>query len=308
MRMAIPVIPVTRKLTAIAFLFLMLMKTALAQGLPQTDLWLASINSDSSGLVIGEPEKINISVGYNNQPHFSVDGVFVYYTREMPGEDGVAQTDIAAFNLETRATTMVAQTALSEYSPTPVPGRNALSVIQVEPDERQRLWAINISNGEMDLLLPDVEPVGYHAWYTDHKVAMFILGESFTLHTSELGVNGSVEIADNIGRTIRKHPETSEILFVDKNSVPWQIAAFSPAENRVRSIMPLFPAGEDFTVDNNGNYWTGNGSRLYRRSGDDKRWELMADFSAIGIRNISRLAVDSTHSKIVITSDHVESK
>lgn len=71
--------------------------------------------------------------------------------------------------------------------------------------------------------------------------------------------------------------------------------------------MPLFPAGEDFTIDNHGNYWTGNGSRLYRRSPGDAKWELMADFSAMGISNISRLAISPADNRIALVSDHLSS-
>ena len=199
---------------------------------------------------------------------------------------------------------MVAGTAESEYSPTPIPGRNELSVIQVEPDQKQRLWSINIDNGEMKLLLPDAEPVGYHAWFNDHEVAMFILGESFTLHTASTGKSGSTEIADNIGRTIRKHPVSDEIVFVDKNSEPWQIAAYNPASKTTRSVMPLFPNGEDFTIDGNGNYWTGNDSKLYRRAPGDQRWELVADYSAKGVGSITRLAINPAGTKITFVGNH----
>ena len=158
-----------------------------AQSLPATDLWLARIVHD----LPSEPVRINETSGYNNQPHFSADGSVVYYTREMPAEQGSAQTDIAAYDTGTRATTMVIQTPESEYSPTPIPGRNALSVVRVEPDQKQRLWAIDLADGQMELLLPDADPVGYHSWISRQEVAMFILGDSFDLYTARLGVAGS---------------------------------------------------------------------------------------------------------------------
>jgi len=290
-------------LWTVAALLSLCTQPVIAQILPQTDIWLASISNGVPGAAV----KINPTTGYNNQPHFSTDGSVIYYTREMPGRDGVAQTDIAAFSIETMTTRMVAETAESEYSPTPVPGRNALSVIQVESDQKQRLWAINVTNGEMELLLPDVEPVGYHDWFTENEVAMFILGESFTLHTASLGTDGSQRVAENIGRTIRKHPHSGEIMFVDKNTRPWQIAAYMPATNSTRPVMPLFPAGEDFTVDGEGHYWTGNGSKLYRRARADMRWKLMADYSTQGVGSISRLAINPANNKLAFTGEHIPS-
>ena len=271
-----------------------------AQELPGTDIWLAKI---TNGLPT-EPVKINTGNSYNNQPHFSKDGSVIYYTREMTGGEA-AQTDIAAFNIKTSITTMVNNTSESEYSPTPISGRNALSVIQVEADQKQRLWAIDVATGKMDLLLADVELVGYHAWINKSEVAMFILGDSFTLQTARLDAKGSKLIADNIGRSIRKHPQTGEILFVDKNREPWQIAAFDSKTTQVRGVMPLFPASEDFTIDASGNYWSGNGSKLYKRSPGDSRWELMADLKTFGINHISRLAINLKNKQIALVSDHV---
>ena len=272
---------------------------AFAQGLPATDLWLAKIDN----AIPGDPVKISQGDGYNNQPHFSEDGSVIYYTREMPVEGADSQTDIAAFDTNTSITTMVNSTAESEYSPTPIPGRNALSVIQADLNQKQFLFAIDIASGNMELLLPDVEPVGYHAWFNDQEVAMFILGDSFTLQTASLNSSGTAVVADNIGRSIRKHPETGEILFVDKNSEPWQVAAFNPETGTKRIIMPLFPAGEDFTIDATGTYWTGNGAKLYQRSPVDNRWELVADYSNSGIRQISRLAIHLKSGQIAVVSD-----
>jgi hypothetical protein len=221
--------------------------------------------------------------------------------------DSIAQTDIAAFDIGKGTTTKVTNTRESEYSPTPMPGRNALSVIQVEEDQRQRLWAIDIDSGEMELLFPDVEPVGYHDWFSDKDVAMFILGDSFDLYTARLGTEGSRLIASNIGRTIRRHPRSGEVLFVDKNQAPWQIAAIDTANGNLRTVMPLFPDSEDFTVDSNGSYWTGNGSKLYRRSPGDRGWKLMTDFRDFGVDNISRLATHLDSGQISFVSERIAS-
>lgn len=275
--------------------------TTIAQGFPATDLWLADIVDG----VPGQPARISQGEGYNNQPHFSGDGTVVYYTREMHGDDGFVQTDIAAYDIASATTRMVNQTVESEFSPTPMPGHNALSVIQMDLDQKQYLYAIDITSGDMEILFPDIEPVGYHAWIDAEQVAMFILGDSFTLQTAKLGAPGATVVADNIGRSIRRHPQTGEVLFVDKNAEPWRIAAYDPKTETTRIVMPLFPGNEDFTIDANGMYWTGNGSRLYRRSPDAQRWELMADYRDAGVGRISRLATDPQYRRIALVGDRL---
>ena len=184
----------------LAMLAIIFTGNAFGQALPATDIWLADLENS----VPGNAVKISTGDGYNNQPHFSEDGSIIYYTREQEGGEAGPQTDIAAFHTETGVTTWVNQTDESEYSPTPIPNRAALSVIQVEPDEKQRLWAIDVTSGKMELLLPHVEPVGYHAWFNDKEVAMFILGDSFSLQTASLDNDTISLIANNIGRSIRK--------------------------------------------------------------------------------------------------------
>ena len=288
-------LPMTLTLMGMAF-----SGSTFAQGLPATDLWLTKIENG----IPGDPVKISQRNGYNNQPHFSDDGSVIYYTREVPGDAG-AQTDIAAYDTNTSKTRMVNSTPESEYSPTPIPGRNAVSVIRADLNQKQYLYAINIASGNMELLLPDVEPVGYHVWVNEREVAMFILGDSFTLQTARLGTPGTTQIADNIGRSLRKHPESDEILFVDKNSEPWKIAAFNPETAATRVVMPLFPGNEDFTIDADGTYWTGNGSKLYRRTPTRQGWELMADYSETGIARISRLAINLQSGQIALVSDRL---
>lgn len=284
---------------ALALIGMAFSGSTIAQGLPATDLWLAKIENG----VPGGPVKISQRSGYNNQPHFSDDGSVIYYTREVPGDAG-AQTDIAAYETNTSKTRMVNSTPESEYSPTPIPGRNAVSVIRADLNQKQYLYAINIASGNMELLLPDVEPVGYHVWVNEREVAMFILGDSFTLQTARLGTPGTTQIADNIGRSLRKHPESDEILFVDKNSEPWKIAAFNPETAATRMVMPLFPGNEDFTIDADGTYWTGNGSKLYQRSPSDTRWQLVADYSNAGVGKITRLAINlQTGQMALVSSD-----
>jgi len=267
----------------------------LSQGLPPTGLWLAEL---VDGLP-GPPVLVSRHGGYNNQPMFSPDGRVVYFTAERaPG-----QTDIAEFAIGTGRLDWVNESPESEYSPTPIPGEDALSVIRVElPDQRQRLWRIPLSGAPARLLLPNVEPVGYHGWIDDRTVAVFILGDRFDLHVARIGNEPSTAVAGNIGRTIRSHPDSDAILFVDKNPEPWSIAALDPGSGKRSSVIPLFPGVEDFDVDREGRFWMGSGSKLYRSGPGNRAWKLAIDLRAWGITAITRLAVSPSMAHIAIVS------
>ncbi len=268
---------------------------ASAQDLPQTQVWLSKIEHE----VPSDPQLISAIDRYNNQPMFSPDGSFVYFTAEQA--DG--QTDIARYEIEKELLSLLNNSPESEYSPTPIPGRNAVSVIRVEPPEQiQRLWSISLAGDDSELLMPNVEPVGYHSWINGSTVAVFILGDSFSLHSATIGDQPSELLADNIGRTIRKHPESGWILFVDKNSEPWSIASIGIDGTRQYEVMRLFPDVEDFEVDQKGRYWMGSGSKLYRSNESITGWDLMADFQTFAINNITRLASSPDGSYLAIVA------
>jgi len=255
----------------------------LAQGMPTHQVWLLPLVND----VPGAPKLISQAVRYNNQPHFSADSRVVYFTAEQEDE----QTDVWSYDIASERRSAISHSPESEFSPTPMPGLNAVSVIRVEADQRQRLWSINTDDGEATLLMPDVEPVGYHAWISEDTAALFILGDVMTLHRSKRGKGPSVPMAENIGRTLRRHPATGEALYVDKNLEPWWISAMDFSSRDSTRVMPLFPGVEDFEVDSAGRFWTGSGSKIYRSHSQNSQWGLLMDLKEYGLDNISRLAV-----------------
>jgi hypothetical protein len=263
-----------------------------AQDLPQTRLWLVSLENGETGT----PELISTNPGYNNQPRFSPNGSTIWYTGEQDGH-----TQIRYHRLDDGSGGLVAKTGFSEYSPTPIPDQNALSVVRVEADEKQRLWRIDLESKEFSLLFPDLEPVGYFAWMDDNSIAAFILGETFDLYTAHTGNPNSEKVLSNIGRTLLTHPKSGEILFVDKNTE--QIAAMEPGSGKIRSVMSLFPGEEDFSIGSDGVYWTGIGSKLYRQTETADGWQLVADLLEYGIGDISRLAISPETNRIALVGE-----
>ena len=265
-----------------------------AQELPASRVWLVPLDEGMPG----KPVMVSPAAGYNNQPAFSADSQALYFTAEQAG----GQTDIWRYTIADRRLQAVNHSPESEYSPTPVPGQAAISVIRVEADGRQRLWRIDAATGMASLLLRQVEPVGYHAWYREDAVALFILGEQFTLHRALIGQDGSQSLYSNIGRTLRRHPGTGEVLFVDKNPRPWEITAIDMASGEHRAILPLFPEGEDFEVDGQGGLWTGLDSKLYFCQPGFDAWRLTTDLAEYGITGISRLAVSPDGSWLALVA------
>ncbi|NNE04568.1 MAG: hypothetical protein HKN15_02470, partial [Xanthomonadales bacterium] len=252
---------------------------ASAQSLPETHLWLLELGSANHSA----PVRITSSTGYHNQPAFSPDGQALFYTCERTG----GQTDICRYDIAEQRIHEIHQSAESEYSPTPIPGQHALSVIRVEADARQRLWRIPLDGGKTTVLWPQVAPVGYHAWLDESTAMLFILGETFDLHLAETGTQGSRRIYSNIGRTLRKHPLTGAGLFVDKNQEPWAITSLDAQSGHTEVVIKLLPGVEDFEVDSSGRFWIGYGSKLYRSAPTGHGWLLEMDLSEWGVSGIT---------------------
>ena len=128
---------------------------------------------------VGSPRRVTDREGYDNQPQFLPDGKGLVYSSLRDGG-----TDIYLYDPATEDTRVVVQTPQSEYSPTPVPGRNAISVVRDYGDLKQQLWSFPLDGDEPDLLLPDVNPVGYHAWVDRESVILYVLGEPATRRRS----------------------------------------------------------------------------------------------------------------------------
>lgn len=252
--------------------------------LPGTDVYLVDLGA--GGRPAGAPRNVTRRPGYDNQPAFAADGAVLYTSIR---EDG--QADIYRFDPAAGSTTRLTRTAESEYSPTPLPG-GGFSTVRVEADSTQRLWRFDAAGGSAALLLPEVRPVGYHAWIDSTRLALFVLGEPPTLQLADTRDGLAAVVARDIGRSLHRVPGRAAVGFVDKSlGEEWWIAELDVETRRARRIARL-PAGtEDFVYLPDGAALAGEGSRLLRFDRATGRWTEVADFEAAGLRSITRLAL-----------------
>ena len=281
-----------KSLIPVAITLLFPLTLAAQDEIPGYEIFIADLSSETK-----VPVNITNRPGYDNQPSFSVDGTQLYYTRMETD----SQTDIWVYNLKSGQNARLTETPESEYSPTPVPDKQALSMVRVEADLKQRLWQLNLEDGDFQLLLSDLEPVGYHAWIASDSVALFLLPEPFSLVVAS--INGdSKTIAEHIGRSLHLNPASEALLFVDQSQTPWQIMSADLVSNEHVQLAELFPAQEDFTVSRSGTLWTGLDSKLYKRAPGADDWQLVADYADHGISGITRIAVSTDERLVALVS------
>ncbi len=269
-------------------------------GQPATDIYLGSLSLQGGGIRVAGLRNITHRNGYDNQPHFTPDGLGILYTSIR--DDG--QADTYRYDLATGAVRRITYTEESEYSPLTIPGAATFSVVRVEADSTQRLWHFDLDGEERGLLLEKLEPVGYHAWYDRHTVATFVLGEPPTLQIADLST-GRVEIvARDIGRSLQIVPSRGTLSFVQKTSdEDWSVVELDLETRQKRRLVSTLTGSEDFAWTPGGLLLMGRGSALYQWDpGGDRLWELVADFETAGLERITRIAVSPAGDHIAIVA------
>ena len=270
-----------------ALVLLAIHPVAEGQDPPSTDVYLAELMAADGGVRLGTPVNLTDRPGYDNQPSF-LDEESLLYTAIVDG-----QADIWLYDLKSHERRRVTETSESEYSPTPIPGEEAISVVRVEEDGTQRLWRFPLGGGEPDLLLPNVEPVGYHVWSGDQNLLLFVLGEPNTLQHARRGDGQGKVLAENVGRALHRVPGTSKLSFVHKASeTKWTIRSVELETGEMATLRDTRPGREDYVWSSSRDLWMGDGAKLYvSGSGGEGDWREVADFGELGLREITRVAI-----------------
>lgn len=263
---------------------------------PSTDIYLAALSMENGPLRVGTPHRVTTHAGYDNQPVFTPDGRALLYTSVREG-----QADTYRYTFADSTHRAVTSTATSEYSPTP--HNDGFSVVRVEEDGTQRLWQFAADGTSPSLLLPDVQPVGYHAWATPSHVALYVLGDPATLQLTALNTASVDTLARNIGRSLQAVPgRLATISFVQHTSD--STAQIHLLDAEAMTIEPLVNAraGGDFhTWTPDGLLLMAKGSTLYQYdpngSGD---WQRVADLSPL--QDITRLAVSPSGDRLALVA------
>lgn len=281
-----------------------------AQAPPSTDIYLVEVSEREGAPSLSAPLAVVDREGYDNQPAFLPDGTIVFSSM---GADG--RTNILRWS-RNGSTTTVVSTPQSEYSPTPGLAASTISVVRDYGGGDQQLWRFPLDTGaesgrEGELLLPDVNPVGYHAWIDEHRLLLFVLGEPATLQVATVGPGKGRVVAEDPGRCLARIPPNVaqsklEMSFVRKvGEDEWWIEALDPETGATRRLVRTLPGREDYAWSPDGSVWMADDSRLFRwRPGEDG-WTELADLAKHGLRGVTRLAFDATGTRLAIVAEAI---
>ncbi len=277
-----------------------------------TDIYLASIIVTEDGLGLEDVRNLTAREAYDNQPAFSADGSVLYYTRETRSGES-SQTDIWRIELQGDAKHSepgpVFETVESEYSPTLIPGENALSVIRVEGDGSQKLWRMPLDGKKPSRILDRVQPVGYHAW-CDDELVLFVLAEPHELQRvrADQSTNLGRVVAKDIGRALKKIPAQDAFSFVHKSvdgKDGWWIQKLDVETDQITPLIRAFDGREDFTWSPGGKLWMADGAKVFRWCpACGEGWWPVADLTEHGFKTITRMAISPDGSRLAFVAEH----
>jgi hypothetical protein len=282
------------------------------QAPPATDVFVAPLTVAGDRISVGKPENISSSPGYDNQPFFAPDGRTLYFTSargDLSSKCGSPQTDAYRYDLQSRSVARVTETSDCEYSPTVTPDGNHLSVIQVEPDGTQRLWKFTVDGKSPSVVLQDVKPVGYHAWLDQNTLVLFVLGQPATLQIADVRTGKAEIAASNIGQSIQRMPQGG-VSFIqqagegDQRSLLVTQITMKDGKPVTRRLTPVVSGARQAHVA-----WTPDGTLLMAHEGTlyawregQTDWRAAADLAALGLRNVTRLAVSPKGDRLAIVA------
>lgn len=288
-------------LLTLSILFLFQLQIAQAQG--GFDLWVLDTQGKGKKLkILPETAKpLTNRPEYDNQPNFINEYQLVFSAADEKGNH-----DIIVYNFNSDKFTNLSKTAdRSEFSPTLTDCGQYVAAVVMEPDSTQRLWLYPTNFGEPELLYDDIAPVGYYDWY-DNKAAMFILGQPNKL-VYAIGKGNLLEIDDQIGRSIKRRPKTSQISYLSMKSPKETLAGIElhirtfDIESRELQVLGYGLAGSlDFIWLDHNYLLMAQGNGIYRKKSTDSEWEFLGKIESDTHQNITRMAYSPDLNKLVV--------
>ena len=281
----------------------MLFQCSLLHAQVSTDLWV--VDTEGKGgqlkLLSNTAKPLTNRPEYDNQPNFINDSEVIFSAADEKGNH-----DLILYSFRTGRFTNLTQTPdRSEYSPSLTECGSYFSAIVVEPDGTQRLWLYPVTGESPELLYDDILPVGYYDWY-DGKAALFVLGEPNSL--VYVRGKGMVDTLDtDIGRTVKKRPNTSEISYLDRKKsietvqgIAFGIASFNLKTGERKDYGFAVPGSQDFIWIDKNHLLMAKGNEIFSKHIQEKNWQSLGKIESSSHQGITRLAYNPDLNKLVL--------
>ena len=277
-----------------------LLSTFIIYSQQDTEVYLFDYSNSKPLPILTNPKNISNNPGYDNQPSFSKNGKFIYFSSTRNG-----QTDILRFDIKNDKKKWISKTIGGEYSPQEI-SKNHLSAVRLDPNGKQLLYSYKIFRNHSKVLVEN-KKIGYYAWINSKELLCFVLGEPNSLQLINLKSNESILVDEIIGRSVHKIPNSKLMSYISKKTDLWSINSFDPVNKETSTIISTVEGSEDLTWTNNGVILMSDGNSLFSfHSGYDKDWKFIIDFKEFDLTNISRISLDRENNYIAIVAEAIK--
>jgi hypothetical protein len=272
--------------------------TALRAQLPESDVWLFKLVQNKQGQIsVEKPVNISNRSGYDNQPSFSEDGKKIYYVSVRSDK----QSDIYVYDIRKKKNIQLTTSKQSEYSPKVISGSNILSSVVVEEDSSQRIHLISASSGSFVSKLK-ADSVGYYSFLNSDTVVYYKLTQPHSLWMHTRSSNTEFKLCDHPTRTFRPVNRHS-LIYGIKDSAKVSIYKYDFLIRKAVKYAEYQNLCEDMIWHKDIGLLLSDGTKLMRYDASAKKWLVLFDLSAFGIKKISRFDFDSKFKYLILVNN-----
>ena len=280
---------------------LMSMLCALLWAQQPSEIIVFDLQESDGVITLLNPVNISLNEGYDNQPAFSEDGLFLLFSSERDG-----QTDIARYSFEENYRTWITNTPDNEYSPSPYPRKKKFfTCVRLNQDGTQYLYKYAYKNKEPEVIIPNLK-VGYYHWFSDKMLVTFVIGDTETLQVSNFRYKIRYPIERNTGRSFQRIPAAVEkfggkLCYINLEHGGPEIYAIDPENSQQEYISDALKGSQDLVWTLGGKILMGNEEGIYQFDpGESKEWIPVNIEAPMALKGFSRLAVSPDGRKIAV--------
>lgn len=265
-----------------------------AQG--DKEVYWAELSTTENSMTLGPLTNLSQNPGYDNQPSFWSEEVLIYTATRNE------QTDILTQNLNSGIKQWKSATSQgSEYSPLRIPQTEEFSAIRLDTTGLQRLYRYD-AKGASQLLFTDLK-VGYQLWLSATTLVCTVLvADGMDLYLADPQNGKATRIAQNVGRSLHKLPQTNATSFIQREGEIATIRTYDPQSQKKKTLVVLPSGVQDMAWLPSGELLFGKGSTLYGQF-PGKEAVIRNTFPSASIQNISRIAVSPSGKRIALVGE-----
>lgn len=294
-----------KRMHVFGVLLVCIVNNALAQ--QASNIWVGKLKLEEKN-PITDLIQITDNSEYTNQPYF-FDNETLYFTQAVKFEGEEMQMDIMQFDFNTGDTKNITKSTQSEYSPTPLPFKQGMSVIRVNAQNKQELWEITPLGKPAEHFVPLVEPIGYQVWLNKQHLLLFVLGEPNTLQlvNKDLPDQLGTIVDTNIGASLQRYKDTDWFLYTSSNDGEF-LNGYNASSQKTAQLFAMPNNIDYFTTTPNGYIVASNKKAIMigLLAPQDNKLQLQGQWRTVYLKDyacskdVSRIAVSPDMSMIAL--------